>query len=157
MTGRKCAWHISGGVPLSINPPLRHSPFTIQCSFRKHCGFVIHCWWIFLFTDGHAVPVGYYDALVKELRLVGKGNLWPGTAKNAVIFSPLRPAFIVSMDRNAILCNDTVQICFVFFDIFYFFQLFQCFDYTRIHDILLFWERYSLHSTWFEPRSVRIS
>ncbi|KAL9973239.1 hypothetical protein ACROYT_G019663 [Oculina patagonica] len=27
--------------------------------------------------DGHAVPVGYYDALVKELRLVGKGNLWP--------------------------------------------------------------------------------
>ncbi|KAJ7363242.1 hypothetical protein OS493_011524 [Desmophyllum pertusum] len=27
--------------------------------------------------DGHAVPVGYYDARVRELRLVGPGNVWP--------------------------------------------------------------------------------
>ncbi|XP_067042519.1 gamma-aminobutyric acid type B receptor subunit 2-like [Acropora muricata] len=28
--------------------------------------------------DGFAVPVGYYDARVKQLRLVKQGNVWPG-------------------------------------------------------------------------------
>ena len=37
------------------------------------------------------MPVGYYDARVRELRLVGEGNLWPGTAENAFICFPLRP------------------------------------------------------------------
>lgn len=36
---------------------------------------------LFLSIDGHAVPVGYYDARVRELRLVGEGNLWPGTTE----------------------------------------------------------------------------
>ena len=40
-----------------------------------------HIQYIFLSTDGHAVPVGYYDARVRELRLVGQGNLWPGTTE----------------------------------------------------------------------------
>ena len=35
----------------------------------------------FLSIDGHAVPVGYYDARARELRLVGEGNLWPGTTE----------------------------------------------------------------------------
>lgn len=32
------------------------------------------------FTDGFAVPVGYYDARVKQLRLVKQGNVWPGSS-----------------------------------------------------------------------------
>ena len=35
----------------------------------------------FLSIDGHAAPVGYYDARARELRLVREGNLWPGTTE----------------------------------------------------------------------------
>ena len=35
------------------------------------------------------MPVGYYDARVRKLRLVGEGNLWPGsTEKSFYLLSP---------------------------------------------------------------------
>ena len=58
------------------------------------------------FTDGFAVPVGYYDARVKQLRLVKQGNVWPGSSDFLTLLTshddPMDAIFKLNLSNNKI-------------------------------------------------------